>query len=233
MPLSLPSFCPRLVQGLVLGPCFPILNPLTNRSDMNFFAPFLLIKIKIFIQPVSLRNLNLGGRRSLKREHLSLFHILAAPLVLSSRFHCVVNTAHHTIPWFYTRFHFISYSIASLHIISPFSCWHKLKTTTKDFYWCFTDLSFTRNHNSQHQLGLGVLHISWAHILMVGIWWFPTNFFIMISRFALWVIFFHDFPENDPFITGAFLDITLWREDGGIFISCETGNIKAIFTDEI
>ena len=53
-----------------------------------------------------------------------------------------------------------------------------------------------------------------------------------MSRFALWVIFFHDFPENDPFITGAFLDITLWREDGGIFISCETGNIKAIFTDE-
>ena len=38
MPLSLPSFCPRLVQGLVLGPCFPILNPLTNRSDMNFFT---------------------------------------------------------------------------------------------------------------------------------------------------------------------------------------------------
>ena len=27
---------------------------------------------------------------------------------------------------------------------------------------------------------------------------------IKLFRFALWLIFFHDFPENDPFITGAF-----------------------------
>ena len=27
--------------------------------------------------------------------------------------------------------------------------------------------------------------------------------FIFVFRFGLWMVFFHDFPENDPFITGA------------------------------
>ena len=29
------------------------------------------------------------------------------------------------------------------------------------------------------------------------------NTFMSVFRFGLWMVFFHDFPENDPFITGA------------------------------
>ena len=99
-------FCPRLVQGLVLGPCFPILNPLTNRWHGK-----VIIHIWIFIQlvltyslrpfslpPYSLRPFSVriwsyvsGGLLSLKKAPLSPFPILEAPSDLSSPFHSVVN----------------------------------------------------------------------------------------------------------------------------------------------
>ena len=99
-------FCPRLVQGLVLGPCFPILNPLTNRWHGK-----VIIHIWIFIQlvltyslrpfslpPYSLRPFSVriwsyvsGGLLSLKKAPSSPFPILEAPLDLSSPFRSVVN----------------------------------------------------------------------------------------------------------------------------------------------
>ena len=126
-----------------------------HRIILPVFTRFHPITLPMFTQPFFSRNFMFmpqvvssvwkfdayvsGGLLSQKRAPLSPFPTLEAPLDLSSHFHCVVNKS-----MFQTT---TTFQIISKHI----------------------QFQLFRDHNSQHELGLGVLHICRAHNFMVGI----------------------------------------------------------------